>query len=143
MKRLLTFALVAAFYAVAAPSAAAQQEPGQQGFEIHLFPPELVMQNQQRIGLRENQRNEITTVIREFQGGVLDLQWEMQGETQRLGELLSASPVNEAAVLEQLDRVLAVELQVKKAHISMLVRVKNALTQEQQRQLQEIRGSGE
>lgn len=42
-----------------------------------------------------------------------------------------------------LDRVLAVELQVKKAHISMLVRVKNALTQEQQRQLQEIRGSAE
>jgi len=42
-----------------------------------------------------------------------------------------------------LDRVLAVEVQVKKAYISMLVRVKNALTQEQQRQLQEIRGSGE
>ncbi len=143
MKRLLTFALVAALHGVAAPSAAAQQEPEQQGFEIHLFPPELVMQNQQRIGLRENQRNEITAVIREFQGGVLDLQWEMQGETQRLGELLSASPVGEAAVLEQLDRVLAVEMQVKKAHITMLVRVKNALTQEQQRQLHAIRGSGE
>jgi hypothetical protein len=48
--------------------------------------------------------------------------------------------VDKSAVLSQVDRVLDIERQIKRAHIAMLVEVKNALTAEQQNQLKGLRG---
>jgi hypothetical protein len=45
------------------------------------------------------------------------------------------------AVLAQVDRVLAIEREVKRAHIAMLVRIKNTLTREQQAALHVLRDS--
>jgi Spy/CpxP family protein refolding chaperone len=53
--------------------------------------------------------------------------------------LLRGVPIDEAKVLEQADKVMAVERDVKKMHLSMLIRIKNLLTAEQIAKLQEIR----
>src|SRR2546422_5941768 len=44
--------------------------------------------------LKPEQRTTITRVIQEFQTKVLDLQWQMQDETQRLTELLDKPTVD-------------------------------------------------
>jgi Spy/CpxP family protein refolding chaperone len=108
-------------------------------FGQYVFPPELVMQYQQKIELKPAQRTAITEALRQTQSKVVDLQWQMQDEAQKLTELLSQTTVDESAVLAQVDRVLGVEREVKRAHMQMLVRIKNTLTKEQQAALRALR----
>jgi Spy/CpxP family protein refolding chaperone len=125
---------------VSASTSPAQGVP-EPDFSRHVFAPELVMRYQQRIGLRPEQRTTITTAIQQLQSRVVDQQWRMQEEAQKLGELLQATPVNESAVLAQVDRVLNIERDVKRAHMTLLIRIKNSLTREQQAALKALRDS--
>lgn len=124
------------------PGAGAAQQPRspEPEFADHLFPPELVMQHQARLALTQEQRETVTRAIKELQSGVVDLQWRMQEETQRLAELLKGAAVDATAALAQVDRVLEVEREVKRAHLGMMIKIKNALTAEQQARLRELRG---
>ncbi len=108
------------------------------GFEQFLFPPELVMQHQRAIDLTPEQRSTITQAITTLQSRVVELQWEMQSETERLAELLSGAVVDRDAAVDQIDRVLDIEHQVKRAHLTALVEIKNALTPDQQSRLREL-----
>ena len=56
-----------------------------------------------------------------------------------LSSLLKQNSVEEAAVLAQLDKVLAAEREIKRTQISLMVRIKNKLTPEQQARLRELR----
>ena len=107
-----------------------------------LFPPELVMQHQQDIGLRAEQRVTITKAIQDFQSKVVDLQWRMQEQSQRLASLLEKPAVDQAAALAQVDEVLGVEREVKRAHITLLISIKNTLSAEQQAKLGAARAGG-
>lgn len=109
-------------------------------FEELLFPPELVMQYQRELNLTAPQRTTITEAIKALQSGVVEPQWQLQDEQQKLHELLAKPSVEEAAVLAQVDRVLELERSIKRLHLAMLVRVKNALTPEQQGHLRELQG---
>ena len=139
--RYLPSLLLAAVLFAAAPALHAQGSPAPQQDPVAeaLFPPELVMQHQQRIGLTAQQRSAITGAVQQLQSRVVELQWQLQAESQRLVELLRASPVNEAAALAQADRVMSMEREIKHAHLQMLVRIKNTLTREQQAALQSLR----
>lgn len=108
-----------------------------------LFPPELVMQQQRAIGLKPEQRSAITRAIGEAQGKVLDLQWQLQDEVQRLAELLSKPTVDQAAALAQVDKVLAVEREVKRTQLGLMIQIKNTLTPEQQAKLAQARAGRE
>jgi len=148
MKR--AFSVIVVLALLAASGVQSQQPPGGPGSPPHpddplsrfLFPPELVMQQQQAIGLKPEQRTAITRPIKDFQGKVLDLQWQMQEETGRFGELLDKPLVDQAAALAQIDKVLAVEREVKRAHIGLLIQIKNQLTAEQQARLAQLRAGG-
>jgi Spy/CpxP family protein refolding chaperone len=123
---------------LAAPSLAAQEpEPD---FAKYLFPPELVMQHQQSLQLKPDQRAAITKEIRDLQLKVVELQWKMQDEAQKLTELVQGSKVDEVQTLAQVDRVLGIEREIKRAHMALLVRIKNLLTPEQQTALTSLRG---
>ena len=56
-----------------------------------------------------------------------------------LTALLKVDPIDEQAVIVQLDRVLALERDVKRAQVTLLVRMKNILTPEQRSRLRELR----
>ena len=151
MKRALSVIVVLAL--LAATGVRSQQPPGGPGgpgspphpddpLSRFLFPPDLVMQQQQAIGLKPEQRTAITRAIKDFQGKVLDLQWQLQEETGRFGELLDKPVVDQAAALAQIDKVLAVEREVKRAHIGLLIQIKNQLTAEQQAKLAQVRAGG-
>ena len=105
----------------------------------NLFPPELVMGNQQLIGLTEAQRNTMKKEIEKAQSKFLDLQFQMQPESEKLIQLLQARPVEESRVLAQADAVMRLETETKKTHLALLIRIKNMLTAEQQAKLAEIR----
>jgi Spy/CpxP family protein refolding chaperone len=109
------------------------------GFASRLFPPELVMQQQRRLGLTAEQRDRITAAIKELQGQVIDFQWRMQDEEQRLTGLLDQPSVDATAALAQVDRLLEIERQIKKAHLGLLIKIKNVLTPEQQETLRQVR----
>ncbi|MEX1246421.1 MAG: periplasmic heavy metal sensor [Thermoanaerobaculia bacterium] len=122
-------------------AAGAAESPEQKDDPIgrNLFPPELVMSHQQQIGLEEDQRETMKKEIGKAQSKFLDLQFQMQRESERLIQLLQARPVEEAKVLAQADAVMRLETETKKTHLSLLIRIKNALTAEQQEKLMDIR----
>jgi Spy/CpxP family protein refolding chaperone len=60
-----------------------------------------------------------------------------------MGRLLQGTQVDEAQVLEEVDRILALEREIKRGQISLMVRIKNTLTAAQQAKLAEIRNRKE
>lgn len=135
-----------ALLCLAASLAAAQQTaastpaaPGPDPLGQSFFPPELVMQNQQAIGLTDEQRNSLRTEIRDAQIKFTDLQWKLQDEVEKMAALVKETHVDEQQALAQLDRVLSVEREVKRAQIALLVHIKNRLTPEQQARLRQLR----
>jgi Spy/CpxP family protein refolding chaperone len=137
--------MVKRLFAVCVLSASALswgQQPHPQGDDPiaqNLFPPELVMRFHQEIALDENQSKAIKDLVQKAQTKFLDMQWDMQSEAEKLIQLLRGRPVDESAVLAQVDRVLNLEREIKKAQISLLVRIKNTLTESQQNKLMELR----
>lgn len=134
--RILILILVALCCAVCQGQAS---QPSADPIAEKLFPPELVMQYHQEINLNDGQTKSIKDEIQKAQARFLDLQWNMQSESEKLVMLLDARPVDESAVLAQVDKVLDQERLVKRTQISLLVRIKNLLTVEQQRKLMELR----
>lgn len=105
----------------------------------YLIPPELVMAHSQEIALTDAQSAAIRSEVRKTQTKFLDLQWDMQEETGRMTQLLQQVPVDEAKVLERADKIMALEREVKRAHLAMLVRLKNLLTPAQIAKLNALR----
>jgi hypothetical protein len=108
-------------------------------FEKYLFPPELIMQHQARLRITEAQRNFIVGEITRLQATAVQVQWRVGDESEKLTELLQREPVAEAEALAQAERLIMHETAVKRAQLSMLIRIRNALTLEQRVMLQEIR----
>lgn len=137
MKSLLAFLVLLLF---AAPSWGQSPQPvADDPIAQSLFPPELVMKYREQINLDEAQSKAIKDAIQTAQTKFVDLQWDMQAEYEKLSQLLKARPVDESAVMSQMDRVLNREREIKKAQISLLVRIKNVLTEAQQNKLTELR----
>jgi Spy/CpxP family protein refolding chaperone len=110
-------------------------------FLRQLFPPEVVMKNQRDIALTDEQRAAITEAIKTTQGSVLDLQWKLEDEQQKLTKLLEADHIDVEAALGQADLVMDAERKVKKEHLTLLLQIKNLLTPEQQKKLRELQSS--
>lgn len=115
------------------------QKPADDPIAQALFPPELVMKYRQEINLDESQSKAIKEAIQKAQTRFLDMQWDMQAEAEKLVKMLKARPVDEAAVLAQVDQVLNREREIKKAQISLLIHIKNLLSDSQQNKLTELR----
>jgi Spy/CpxP family protein refolding chaperone len=138
MNRRTSIILLAILLALAALALRAE-EPGDDPIARELFAPDLVMKHGREIGLDDKQRSAIREAVQKTQSKALDAQFDLQEESEKMARLLQASPVDEAAVLAQLDRVLALEREVKRAQIALLVRIKNQLTPAQQGKLRELR----
>lgn len=107
-------------------------------FGRFLFPPDMVMQRQREIGLTEAQKTLIIGATQKLESDVVSLNWKLTDEHQKLNDLVRATPIDSAATLAQIDKVLDLERQIKRVHIATLVRIKNALTSDQQRTLREL-----
>ena len=108
-------------------------------FGKYLFPPELIMQRQQAIGLTDAQRDQIRGEIQKVQSTLTDVQWRLAGQGEAMEKLLQAPTIDESRVLAQVDSVLSLERQIKRAQIGLLVRIHNVLTEQQREKLQQDR----
>ena len=120
------------------PGPGAGPGPKDDPFGRYLFPPERVMSHSLDIGLGDAQKTAIRNEVQKVQPKFLDSQFELQSEGEKMIKLLQEKPVDEGKVLVQVDRILAIEKEIKKSQISLLVRIKNILTPAQQDKLAEI-----
>lgn len=138
MKKIVCGAvLLLAAYAL---PAGGQGKPGQpDAFAEALFDPQLVLKNAQAISLTPAQRKTILDEIKATQIALAPLQADMTEPAMELVEILGQSKVDESRVLTKIDQVLRIENEVKKRQTALLVRIKNALTPDQQSKLRELR----
>ena len=123
-----------------AAGAVRAQQPDQDPVGQSFFAPELVIQHQEAIGLSGEQKDYFKGEIRQAQLKFTELQWKLQDEMEKLLSLVKQPRVDEQQALAQLDKVLAAEREIKKEQVTLLVRIKNKLTPEQQSKLSELRG---
>jgi len=121
MKRLLIVLFCAC---VIAP---AQDDP----VADHFVPPEQIMRHQSELRITATQREEIKQQVRNAQMRFTELQWNLQADMEALSKLLENRNISESAVIEQLDNVLAVEADIKRTQVSMLIALRKVLTEEQ------------
>lgn len=134
--------IVVVIAVVFACTAALAQAPAPRPHDLFgrfLYPPELVMAHQSELALDTEQREEIKNAAMEAERIFLDLKWELHAETEKLAALLEPVRVDTGAILEQAEVVMNLEKDIKKTHIGMLARIKNALTETQQLKLSELR----
>ena len=138
MKR--TLMVLTAILAIAG-SASAQQPQGGGGdpFAKYFYPPEFVMQHQSEIGLTDAQRQSLVAAMQGAQGKFVEAQFKLSSEAEKLVKLVSGPVVDEAQTLDQVDKVLMQEREVKRAQVSLIVKIKNILTPAQQAKLNTLR----
>jgi Spy/CpxP family protein refolding chaperone len=112
---------------------------GPPGFLKDLFLPGLVMEHQAEIGLTPEQRDAITKEMTATHQKVLQLRWTLEEKSEALEKLLAAGKVDEKAALARAGEVMDVEREMKQAHLTLLIRLKNQLTPEQQTKLAGLR----
>lgn len=105
--------------------------PKEDVFKGKLFPPNVILEHRSEIGLSKAQFKAIRAAVVEVQAGVAEHEWDMQEAYQVLMQELDKAPIDENRVMENANKALLAENQVKKKQISMLVRLKNLLTEEQ------------
>ena len=132
----LVLGLAAGAHAAGAPERRMHGEPG--GFhggppmDRSLFPPDLILSNQIALGLTDDQTAAIKKMINETHQKVLDVQTQLQRTTEQLHTELSQPKVDEAAAISFASQAMGLEQQIKTAHMTMLIRIKNMLTPDQQ-----------
>lgn len=127
-KRVKRIVMVLACLALAG---VAQAEDKGDPFKGKLFPPNVILENQDALKLSKEQFTGIRAAVVEVQAGVAEHEWDMQEAYTRLMAELDKTPIDERRVLEHANAALLAENQVKKKQIAMLVRLKNLLTAEQ------------
>lgn len=109
-------------------------------FKGKLFPPNVILENQEELGLSKDQFTKIRAAVVAVQGNVAEYEWDMREAYVKLMAELDQSPVDEDRVLEHANTALLAENQVKKQQMRMLVRLKNLLTADQIAYLESIHG---
>lgn len=133
------------FLFVVAAVAVSQQAPhppqpsrGHDPIAENLFPPEMVMTHRKALALSEEQKNAIKDETMKASARFSELQWQMQDEMETMVELTKAANIDEQRVLAQLDKILAIEREVKRTQLTLAIRIKNKLTPDQQAKLHQI-----
>ena len=132
----ITLAVIVCFGMATAMAAG----PKDDVFKGKLFPPNVILENQEELGLSKDQFTKIRAAVVEVQGNVAEYEWDMREAYMKLMAELDQSPVNEDRVLEHANTALLAENQVKKRQMRMLVRLKNLLTADQIAYLESIHG---
>ena len=116
---------------------AAAQGPDPLGSK--LFPPDFVLSNADTIGLKPDQREAITALVKDAQGRFAELQRQHQLELEATAKLAEKPDADRAAVLAQFDKMSDREKDIRRAQFAMLLDLRKNLTEEQSTKLAEIR----
>lgn len=134
-------AVVAACCLLLGAGMAGAQAPGQDKdpFKGKLFAPNVILEHQDALGLTKDQFTAIRATVVDVQASIAEHEWDLREAYLRVLVSLDASPVDEAAVLRDVDALLKAENEVKKRQVAMLIRLRNLLTDEQVDYLKSMR----
>jgi len=105
----------------------------------NLFPPELVLEQQEAIGLSAEQRSSIEDTLQRMQPRLQEAERRVEEEVAKLGSMLKEDRVDEHKVLLQSDKVADAEKELRRTHLGLLTAIKNTLSSEQQAKLKELK----
>ena len=109
-------------------------------FRGKLFPPNLILENQQELELSRQQFTSIREAVVQVQADVAEHEWDMREAYLRIMEELDAEPIDEERVIEIANEALLAENEIKKQQMAMLIRVRNILTDDQVEYLRSLQG---
>jgi hypothetical protein len=113
LHRSLAFACFCVGIAIAPSGAAAQAVPSvDDPIARALFEPELIMKHRRAIGLTDEQRDAISRLIRDLQGQVVSLQWDLKEHTEALSTELNRPRVDLDRSQDQMGKVLQAERRI-------------------------------
>ena len=130
-KLILTTLLTFWITATAAQNTGLEDKDNREVLRMGLYPPDILMRQQQKLGITSEQRTGIAALVHDFQGEVTELQWAMPNEQQKLRKLLSEPKIDPELALAQAGQVLEMESRFKLAHFDLLIAIKNTLTEAQ------------
>ncbi len=123
---------------LAMPLAESAQGQDRDVFKGKLFPPNVILEHQDALGLTKEQFTAIRAAVVEVQGNVAEHEWDPREAYQRVMNDLDESPVDEDKVMENVGKALLAENEVKKLQVAMLIKLRNLLTDEQMEYLQSV-----
>ena len=138
MKNLLTIVLSLLFVGLAQAQQAktmtwvqgSAKESGDM-FQNNLYSADRVMEMRDKLKLTDAQAAEIKKIHAANAGQFATLKWDLDEETKKMNTMLEANNPDADAVQKQMDKVLALENELKKKKLSTLVAIKNELNDEQ------------
>lgn len=138
--RPFALAFLVTVIALASSAAHGDGDPGSSDDPIArlLYPPEALLGHTQELGLDDAQRKAIRSKVVQAQKQFLDAQLNLQEASEELQRLLQERPVNESKALAAADQVMSLERTIKRAHLSLLIHLKNLLTPAQLIKMAEI-----
>ncbi len=132
--------LLSLYFVLFAAGASAQGMDAQKDvFKGKLFPPNVILEHQDALKLSKEQYTAIKASVVEVQASVAEHEWDMREAYQQALLQLDESPVDEDKVLVSVASVLQAENKVKQLQMTMLIRLRNLLTDEQMDYLQSVR----
>lgn len=102
------------------------------GVFSHLYLPDQIFKNADRIGLTPRQREAIQKAV---PGRLAELRQQQRAEAKTLEHRIKEDPINERETLRQLDRLLKIENDFKRQQLAALININKILTYEQRSQL--------
>jgi Spy/CpxP family protein refolding chaperone len=105
----------------------------------NLFPPDLVLQQQQAIALTAEQRDSVQSAAEKTLPRIQETEQRVREEVQKLASLIAKDRVDETAVLAQADSLASAERELRRTQLGLLVSIKNKLTPEQQTKLKGLK----
>ena len=113
--------------------------PKDDPFKGKLFAPNVILEHRDALGLTKEQFTDIRRAVVEVQANVAEHEWDVAEAYQNIMAELDKTPIDENAVLAHVSAALRAENEVKKLQVSMLVKLKNLLTDEQIAYLESLR----
>jgi protein CpxP len=109
--------------------------PGEGGLGRVLRDPQMV----QKLGITDDQVKKMEDIFQQHRLKLIDLNADLQKAEATLEPLMSADHPDEAKVVAQIDRVAQSRAELEKANARMLLAVRQVLTPEQWKKLQQER----
>jgi len=109
------------------------------GLPESLFAPQLIIDSKKDIGLTPDQLKNIEDLSMQLEKETQSVGEQIKVESDKLQKLLSSSKVNESDATVIIYQILDYERQLRIDEILYLIKLKNVLTENQQKQLSEIR----
>ncbi|MHA7129852.1 Spy/CpxP family protein refolding chaperone [Algoriphagus namhaensis] len=100
-------------------------------FQGNLYSADRVMELRDKLQLTDAQATKIKKIHADNAGQFATLKWDLDEETKKLNSMLEANNPDPASVQKQMDKVLALESELKKKKLGALVAIKNELNDEQ------------